>query len=251
MFFVDDRQVIRPQEVGSTQYIEEHARNNGCNVYTYELETQFRCKGSDAFVNWINNTLGIERNANVMWTGEEDFDFSIMESPEAVEEAIREKLEEGKKGRMVAGFCWPWSNPREDGTLVDDVVIGDYKRPWNAKPGSKKLAKGIPVSNLWANDPGGMNQVGCVYTAQGFEFDYVGVIFGKDLVYNLDSQSWEGHPDNSWEAKQNKPKDRFTQFVKNTYRVLLSRGIEGCFVYFMDKDTERFFKTRIMRKEDI
>src|SRR5271157_4190318 len=38
-----------------------------------------------------------------------------------------------------------------------------------------KLAPGIPKSNFWASDPNGINQVGCVYTAQGFEFDYVGV----------------------------------------------------------------------------
>ena len=249
VFFVDDRQIIRPKEVGSTEYIQEYAVKNECNVQIYNLETQFRCKGSDAFVKWTDNTLGIERTANVMWTGEEQFDFRIMDSPEEVEQAIREKIAQGKKGRMVAGFCWPWSDPREDGTLEEDVVIDGYRRPWNAKPGKKKLAGGIPVSNLWASDAGGINQVGCVYTAQGFEFDYVGVIFGKDLTYNLDTQTWEGHPENSFEAPQNKPKDRFTDFVKNTYRILFSRGIEGCFVYFADKDTERFFKTRIMKKE--
>ena len=56
--------------------------------------------------------------------------------------------------------------------------------PWNAMPDAGKLAPGIPKSSFWASDPNGINQVGCVYTAQGFEFDYVGVIFGKDLVFD-------------------------------------------------------------------
>ena len=45
------------------------------------------------------------------------------------------------------------------------------------------LAEGYPKSSFWATDSGGLDQVGCVYTAQGFEFDYVGVVFGRDLVY--------------------------------------------------------------------
>ena len=40
-------------------------------------------------------------------------------------------------------------------------------------------------------------------------------------------------------------KDKFVDLVKNTYRVLLSRGMKGCYVHFMNKETERFFKSRI------
>lgn len=247
VFFVDNRQIIRPNEVGTVNYIEEHARKNNCAVFKYKLESQFRCKGSDAFVNWINNTLGIERTANVLWAGGEEFDFRIFQSPDEVEKAIRNKVKSGKTGRMTAGFCWDWSEPENDGTLKDDVIIGGYRRPWNAKPGSTRLAAGIPQSNLWAHEPGGIDQVGCVYTAMGFEFDYVGVIFGSDLVYNFDTQSWDGHPEMSKDRTVRSAKSSFTDFVKNAYRVLLSRGMEGCYVYFMDKDTERFFKSRMDR----
>ena len=90
-----------------------------------------------------------------------------------------------------------------------------------------------------------MNQIGCVYTAQGFEFDYVGVIFGKDLVYNFDKQTWEGHAEESSDNVVKRAKGRFVDLVKNTYRVLLSRGMKGCYVYFMDKDTERFVRSRM------
>jgi DUF2075 family protein len=121
---------------------------------------------------------------------------------------------------------------------VNDVVIGDYRRPWNAKPEARKLASGIPKSNLWAHDPNGINQIGCVYTSQGFEFDYVGVIFGKDLCYNFDEQTWTGYPENSSDRVVGRSGDKFIDLVKNTYRVLLSRGMKGCYVYFMDKNTE-------------
>ena len=247
-FFIDDDQIVRPGEIGSVQYIKEFAQKKHCRVFEYELEAQFRCNGSDAFVNWVNNTLGIKRTANVIWDQFEEFDFKIFENPVELENAIKDRVREGYTGRVTAGFCWAWSNPNPDGTLKDDVIIGEYHRPWNARPEARILARGIPKSNVWAYDPNGINQVGCIYTAQGFEFDYAGVLFGNDLVYNFDTQSWEAHPENSADNVVKRSKDKFIDLVKNTYRVLLSRGMKGCYVYFTDKDTERFFKSRIEKR---
>lgn len=245
VFLIDDRQIVRPNEIGSSEYIRTSAEASNCRVVEYKLEAQFRCGGSDGFVNWINNTLGLERTANVLWEGNESFEFRTFDSPESLEQAIRAKAAEGFSARMMAGFCWPWSAPRPDGTLVDDVEIGSYRRPWNAKPEANRLAKGIPKAVHWAHDPSGIDQVGCVYTAQGFEFDYGGVIFGADLVYSLDDQAWEGHPERSKDRTVNREKKQFLDLVKNTYRVLLSRGLRGCYVHFIDKDTERFFLSRM------
>ena len=245
VFFIDDYQVVRPGEIGSVQYIREYAEKMGCRILEYELQVQFRCNGSDAFVSWVNNTLGIQRTANVIWERKEEFDFEVFESPEALEAAIREKVGQGLTGRVTAGYCWHWSMPDSDGNLNDDVVIGGYRRPWDARPEARRLAPGIPKATLWADDPNGINQVGCVYNAQGFEFDYVGVIVGPDLRYSLDRQAWEGHPESSHDPVVKRSKDRFTDLTKNTYRVLLSRGMKGCYVHFMDKGTETFFRTRM------
>ena len=105
VFFIDDKQVVRPNEIGSVKYIKQNANKNGCKVFEYELEAQFRCNGSDAFVNWINNTLGVERTANVIWVQREEFDFKILPSPLDLENAIRQKVNEGFTGRITAGFC--------------------------------------------------------------------------------------------------------------------------------------------------
>lgn len=244
VFLIDDDQIVRPNEIGSVQHIKEFAEKYKAKVFEYELEAQFRCNGSDAFVNWINNTLGVKKTANVIWDLHEEFDFKILDSPIELEAAIAEKVESGFTGRVTAGFCWNWSEPDKEGNLQNDVVIGSYQRPWNAKPDAKKLRKDIPSASLWAYDPNGINQIGCIYTAQGFEFDYVGVIFGKDLVYRFD-KGWEGHPEESKDTVVKRSKEQFIDLVKNTYRVLLSRGMKGCYVFFEDKETEKLFRSRI------
>lgn len=245
VFFIDDRQMVRPNEIGSTAYIKEHAAAMGAELCDFELEVQFRCAGSDGFVNWVNNTLGIQRTANVLWNAAENFEFKIVESAPALEAAIRARHEQGHSARVAAGFCWPWSEPRPDGTLVDDVVIGDYRRPWDAKPGATRLAPGIPTAALWATDPGGIDQIGCVYNVQGFELDYIGVIWGPDLRYDFGKQTWVGDPKASADSVVKRSKEAFVDLVKNTYRVLLSRGLKGCYVYFMDKKTEEFVRSRM------
>lgn len=250
VFLIDDKQIVRPNEIGSSDYIEEFANKHKCQIFTYDLGIQFRCNGSEAFINWINNTLQIERTANAIWDLHEEFDFRIFESPYDLEDAIKQKAAQGHTARLTAGFCWKWSDPDENSNLLNDVKIGPFQRPWNAKPDAGRLAPGIPKASVWAYDPNGINQIGCIYTAQGFEFDYVGVIFGKDLGYNLDSQEWEGRFEYSQDTVVKRAKREFLDLVKNTYRVLFTRGMKGCYVYFMDKDTERFFKSRI-EKEDV
>ncbi len=71
------------------------------------------------------------------------------------------------------------------------------------------------------------------------------MIFGRDLVYDLDAQAWKGQPTESADSGIRNTGERFTGLVKNAYRVLLSRGIKGCFVCFLDKDTERFVRSRM------
>jgi hypothetical protein len=245
VFFIDDQQSVRHDEIGSSEYIRDRAAEVDAVVSEFELEVQFRCAGSDGFVNWVDNTLGIRRTANIMWDGSEGFEFKVVGSPSDLEEAIYAKVAQGNSGRIAAGFCWPWSPPRSNGTLVDDVTIGDYRRPWNAKPGSSKLTSAVPSASFWATDPNGIRQLGCVYTIQGFELDYVGVIWGRDLTYDFDGGGWIGDKKASADPAVRRSGDHYLRLLKNTYRVLLSRGMKGCYVYFMDRDTARFVQSRM------
>lgn len=247
VFFIDDLQAVKRDEIGNSSEIERLAEARGAEVHEYQLDAQFRCGGSDDFVRWVESTLALRRTAAALWTGDSNFEFEIVDSPEELDAMIRSRAAEGHTARLMAGYCWAWSpHPREDGTLVSDVVINNWQRPWNARPDATRLAPGIPKSHYWASEEGGIDQVGCIYTAQGFEVDYAGVIFGPDLVYRP-RQGWVGQKAHSLDSglKRGTSEEEFLQLVKNTYRVLLSRGLKGCYVHFMDEETRNFVESRI------
>src|SRR5207245_8648693 len=87
VFFIDDYQVVRPFEIGSTQLIKETAKRFGADVYEFELKTQFRCSGSDGYLNWLDNTLGVRETVNLILTANERMDFRIFADPTAIHEA--------------------------------------------------------------------------------------------------------------------------------------------------------------------
>jgi hypothetical protein len=251
VFFIDDLQVVRPGEVGSTAMIREAAGMRGIEVREFQLEAQFRSNGSDAWIQWVDSTLELDRTPQVLWPADDDFEFRVVGSVQELERKIRLRAGEGNTARLVAGFCWPWSDPDpDDGLLVADVQVLDWSMPWNAKADARRLGPGIPKSDFWASDPAGLEQVGCVYTVQGFEFDYVGVIVAPDLVYRAMDGGWIGQPDQSKDRTVSRgvAREEFTRYVKSTYRVLLTRGLRGCYVYFVDAPTRDHVLSRIERR---
>jgi len=178
----------------------------------------------------------------------EVFNFRIFDSPEKMyQELKKHEAKEPNSTRLVAGFCWPWSDIQKDGTLVNDVVIDKFAMPWEAKD-KGKLAKGIPRWYEWAYDPGGFNQIGYIYTAQGFDFDYIGVIIGDDLRYDPKTKTLKGNIAASRDPKLKSAPAHFDSYVKNIYRVLMTRGMKGCYVYFTNKQTENYFRALIETK---
>ena len=198
VFFIDDLQVVRPGEVGSTDLIREAAAKRSLEVREFELQAQFRSNGSDSFIQWVDNTLELDRTPQVLWPMDDDFDFRIVGSVGELDTADpRAGQRRAPPHGSSPASAGPGPTPTTHGELVPDVRVGDWSMPWNAKAEARRLGPGIPKSDFWASAPEGIDQVGCVYTAQGFEFDYVGVIFGPDLVYRPMDGGWVGQRDQS------------------------------------------------------
>jgi hypothetical protein len=252
VFLLDENQVVRPGEMGSEAEITAAARAAGCEVEVVHLRDQLRCGGSVSYDTWVARLLGIgsEVGPPIPWSAiagplDEGMTVTSAPSPAELEKWVQARQTEySGVGRLAAGFCWPWSRPTQttDGPrLVEDVVIGDWRRPWNAKADAKLKVPDVPESSYWATDERGFGQVGCVYTAQGFEYDWSGVIFGPDLVRR--GGQWKPNRAVSKDTDLRKADDlHFTALAKNTYKVLLTRGMRGTAVYSTDPETQAFLE---------
>jgi DUF2075 family protein len=242
VFLLDEHQTVRPGELGSIEDITAHAESLGLPVHLIRLDDQFRCGGSVAYVEWTLRLLGLSPGGPIPWVGDDHFSLRTADSPQELEAAMKAEQDRGYTARITAGYCWPWSDPLPDGTLVDDVVIGSWSRPWNLK--GDRTVGGAPPSALWATDPAGFGQVGCVYTAQGFEYDWNGVIIGPDLVWR--GNRWVAQPSGSkdpdFRSLKSVPNEEFDRLIRNVYKVLLTRGMVGTAIFSTDAETQEMLQ---------
>jgi hypothetical protein len=244
VFLIDDRQVILPADIKSYREITASA-GSVCprGAVVLDLAGGKRC-GSEAYIHWVDAALGIPSASRP--PASPSYRFEIVESPHDLESRLRQC---GGAWRIVAGTCWTRSDPTESGELVDDVVIPefDFHRPWSGDHKKLRGSRLYEAALCWATEPEAQHYVGNIYTAQSFEFDYVGVIFGKDLIVR--EGQWradlEHHPrsDVRFYARGawNRPA-RARDCLQNIYRVLLTRGRKGCFVFFQDVETRSHFQ---------
>jgi len=242
VFFIDEDQRVTLSDIGSKQAIREFAEAKGAVVEEYNLASQFRCSGSDGYLAWLDNVLGIRPTANDL-LDRSDYEFKVFDTPQALHEAI-EAQNSLNKARVVAGYCWPWLSKKDP--IADDIVIGDYRRQWNlSQDGS-----------LWIIADKSIDQVGCIHTCQGLEVDYIGVIIGPDFIVrdgqvitspdqrDKHDKSIRGYKKLS-KADPESAKRETDLIIKNTYRTLMTRGMKGCYVYCTDQETAEYFRKHL------
>ena len=251
VFFIDDLQVVRPGEVGSTDLIRESAAkrvDRGPRVQARGAVPLERLGLVHPAGSTTRSSSPGRRRSSGRWTTSSTSGSSL--GPRARAADPDRERRKGRPRDSSPASAGPGPTPTTTGELVPDVRVGEWSMPWNAQAGAGKLGPGIPKSDFWASAEEGIDQVGCVYTAQGFEFDYVGVIFGPDLVYRPMDGGWVGQREGVPRPRRQPRRHRrpsSPRFVKSTYRVLLTRGLRGCYVYFMDGPTRDFFVSRTER----
>ncbi len=240
VFLLDEHQVVKPGELGNVEVISTYAHQLGLAVEVVSLHDQFRCGGSEAYEQWVLDLLGLDNAEPTVWTGDGRFELRLADTPEELEAFLAAKQAAGQTARMSAGYCWPWSDPRPDDSLVPDVRVGAWARPWNVK--SDRSVGDAPGSAFWATDPNGFGQVGCIYTAQGFEYDWSGVIIGPDLVARdgrLVTRREESK-DPAFRSRKSVGDGEADRLIRNTYKVLMTRGMRGTVVYATDQETRAY-----------
>ena len=239
VFFIDEDQKVTTKDIGTVDIIKEIAKKYGSRIIddpSLTLKSQFRCNGSDGYLQFLDNLLEIRETPMTSLEGI-DYDLRVFDSPTEMKNELEKLNKINNKSRLVAGYCYEWIS--ENDLSKFDIVLPDgFKMQWN-------LRNGQP----FAIGDTSFDQVGCIHTCQGLEFDYVGVIIGKDLrVENgqlITDQSKIAQSDKSSGIRTCKNKKLASSLIKNTYKTLMSRGQKGCFVYCEDKDLANYLRMLI------
>ncbi|MDD5677885.1 MAG: DUF2075 domain-containing protein [Kiritimatiellae bacterium] len=252
IFFIDETQRVSWNDVGSVAAIKKAANKFGAEYHApFMLRAQYRCNGSTGYLNWLDDVLQIRATANFENWGDGQYEFRVFDRAEDLYSALKSK-NSNNKARLIAGYSWAWPSGkgRRRGASVNHVQADKLSLPWNYD------------RENWATSSDGIEQVGCVHTSQGIEFDWLGVLVGPDLTFrngkvvgeplkraktDASLKGWKkeladsrGDPE-----KMRAVLDKVQSIIKSTYKVLLSRGRKGCYVWCADKALREYLKSRL------
>ena len=249
IFFVDNNQRVTTYDIGTTDEIYkciEEFNIEKSFTKTIELKSQFRCNGSDGYLAWLDSVLEIRETANENGF-DIDYDIQVFDNPNDIKNFIFEKNKKNNKARIVAGYCWNWEKKQKTNKDYYDITIPEFnfEMSWN-----------LGNTSTWAIDENSVNEAGCIHTCQGLEFDYVGVIIGKDLRFengHIITDFFErANTDQSikglktlYKNNKNAALKEADMIIKNTYRTLMTRGQKGCYIYCEDKALSEYLKRRL------
>lgn len=248
----DANQILRNQQILSNEQIKklrEKALNTGDLI---ELHNQLRMQASDSTINWIKNL--IEDQTIGILPEDDSYKVKVFDTPQQLEDAIDYENvldvdSDYKNGisRLVATYDWPYVAKGKD---VYKVKIGNWELPWNYQ--IKEHPKIVNYQDLsWTERPQTIKEVGSIYTIQGFDLNYVGVILGPSIKYRdgkiIFDKSVHFNKDvtNNRTMENGEKKNFGEELIKNEMNVLMTRGVHGLFIYAVDEALREKLKSSV------
>ena len=245
----DDKQIMNKSQIwtDNTFFELEHEANLEGNLI--ELRNQMRIKANPETVNWIRSIIDDCEIKKL--TKDKQYDIRIFDSPFELQKAIKLKNKDQKLGisRLVATYDWPYVEEKKKQDRPKWFVeIGDWKAPWNQqiKP-EKKDAK-----LSWIEQPQTIDEIGSTFTVQGFDLNYSGVIIGPSVKYRNGKIMFDISESKNKGAVQNRKlengemKNFGEDLLKNELNVLLTRGVNGLYIYAVDEELQEALKEAIL-----
>lgn len=222
LLLIDAAQSVKPGDLPLTQ-VESLIRNSRAENVFFRLHSQMRVAGGNDYIDFVRRLFNLEQIESMDFG---DYDFRIFDDFSDMRDAIMAKDKEFGLSRLVAGYAWPWSSRNDK--AATDIEIDGIQMQWNQTPVD------------WINSPNSVNEVGSIHTVQGYDLNFAGVIIGPDLGYDETTGQLTFNRDSYFDTKgkENNPRLGITytdedllEFVKNIYRVLLTRGIKGTYLF--------------------
>ncbi|MDX8553108.1 DUF2075 domain-containing protein [Tenacibaculum sp. 1B UA] len=236
ILFYDEEQSIKPSDAEKKDF--DSLKSNK-KTSILKLKSQFRVKGGNAYVEYINSLLNCSMDDSREFFHSKEYDFMLFSSLEEMVSQIKKRDIEFGLSRLIAGYSWEWKSNKDSN--IFDIQIDKVQLKWNG------------TSNDWINSENSIDEVGCIHTTQGYDLNYSGIIFGNEISYDTVNKEIVIKEENYFDknGKQSiKSKDELKSFILNIYKTIMLRGIKGTYVYVCDPHLRKYFESFIPKYED-
>ena len=225
IFFYDEGQSIKPSDIDQAKFIKQKWSSS-----LLKLVSQHRVKGGMDYINYIDKLLHCRLEKGDKKFESEHYEFVLYDSLTDLYADLKKKEDEFGLCRLLSGYSWEWKSAKAD---VPDITIEGLNLKWNT------------TNEDWINSPNAFNEVGCIHTTQGYDLNYTGIIFGKEITYNPETKQIEINTSQYFDKKGKQGiEDPATlkAYILNIYKTMMLRGIRGTYVYVCDKGLREYFK---------
>ncbi|MGJ8684705.1 MAG: DNA/RNA helicase domain-containing protein [Nonlabens sp.] len=233
ILFYDEGQSIKPSDVLKRDFDKLKIKENTKIEY---LQSQFRVKGGNSYVNYIDKLLKCQLKDDQSIYSHKNYEFILFDNIESFIKEIKSRDTEYGLSRMIAGYSWKWISNKDESLL--DINIENSNLRWNS-------------TNIdWVNSPNALNEVGCIHTTQGYDLNYAGVIFGNEITYSKEKDEIVIIADNYFDANGKQSitdPNELKEFIVNIYKTIMLRGIKGTYVYACDKELREYLSNHIQQ----
>lgn len=232
LFFYDSEQSIKPADVRKESFDKIKGQNDASQI---TLFSQMRSEGKNDYITFVDNLLKEKLDNNTTIFNNPNYELVLFDDLSLMMERLQKMENEYGLCRSMSGYSWPWVS-KTDANLPDAIIDG-VKMFWNRQ------------SIDWINSTTDVTEMGCIHTVQGYDLNYSGVIFGKEITYDKNSKKIKVIKNNYHDIKGKQAlenKDELLKYIVKIYKTMMYRGIKGTYIYVCDRDLREYFEKHIM-----
>ncbi|MFN0048083.1 MAG: DNA/RNA helicase domain-containing protein [Cytophagales bacterium] len=235
IFFYDSSQSVKPSDIDRKQF--DDLLDNP-QTLKLELTSQMRVKGGNDYITFVDKLLHANLATKKTYHSK-DYELHLFDSLVDLYDELEKKEKSFGLCRLIAGYSWPWLSKVDE--TATDIEIDGLKFQWNQ------------TDKDWINSTNAFKEIGCIHTTQGYELNYTGLIFGKEINYNKLTKRIEVNPEMYFDTygRIGADNEELRLYIINIYKTIMYRGIRGTFIYACNKDLRDYLRQFIgtLKKE--
>lgn len=252
----DENQTVKPADIPDSDFKSRLATRH---LIEKELKSQMRCKGGGDYMGYLDDIFNVSSPDKKSIS---DFEFKLFDDPNELINSIIQKDSEEGLCRTVAGYAWEWISSKEKNIQQTSkgpiVKYKSSKRKFNNLAEMKAAGRTPDIDfngekYYWNIDScrwilnSSPEEIGCIHTTQGYDLNYVGVILGKEIDYDPKTKQITIDRSKFYDVKVKENTDDATlkKYIINAYKVMMVRGIHGCYVYACNPNMQAYLRNYI------